>query len=115
MKSQDEQHLDILAILHYVYGGLIALGGCFPLLYVFIGAMVVSESMGAKNRGNPPPAEMGYFFIIFGLVLSLFLWALAGLVVASGRFLSRRKNWMFCIIIAALSSGKPIDAHGPSA
>jgi hypothetical protein len=102
MKSQDEQHLDILVILHYVYGGLIALGGCVPLIYVFVGAMFVSGGIPPDSRGQGPPKEMGYFFIAFGLVLSLFLWALAGAIVASGRFLSQRKNWIYCIIIAGL-------------
>jgi hypothetical protein len=102
MRSQDEEHLNILAILHYVYGGLVALGGCFPLIYVGLGAFVVSESMKPRNPGNAPPPEMGYFFIVFGLLFSLFLWAVAGLVITSGRYLSRRRNWMFCLIIAAL-------------
>jgi hypothetical protein len=95
MKSQDEQHLDILAILHYVYGSLITLFGCIPLIYVFVGAMFVSGGMPPDSGGRPPPKEVGYVFIGMGLVLSLFFWALAGLIVASGRFLARRKHCCF--------------------
>ena len=102
MKSQDEQHLDILAILHYVYAGLFTLIGCIPLVYVFIGAMLVSGKIPPDSRGNPPPAEMGYIFIALGVLFSLLFWGLAGLIVACGRFLARRKHWLFCIVIAAL-------------
>jgi hypothetical protein len=104
MKTQDEQHLDILSILHYVYGGLLVLGGFFPLLYVGMGVLFVSGGLTPKNSPNPPPPPaIGYVFIVIGVVACLIIWMSAGLMVLSGRYLARRKNRTFCLIIAGIS------------
>ncbi len=40
--KQDREQLRILAICHYVYAGLLALGSCFSGLYLFMGVMMLS-------------------------------------------------------------------------
>jgi len=105
MKTQDEQHLDILSILHYVYGGLMAFGGFIPLIYVAMGFFILSVSSmpgSGRGRGSPPPPEVGYFMIVVGLVAAVLLWVMAVLIAMSGRFISARKKRMFCLIIAGI-------------
>ena len=50
---------------------MMALFGCFPLLYVVIGVMIFSGAMGAGNPNDPPP-EVGLLFVAFGAAFSMF-------------------------------------------
>jgi hypothetical protein len=100
MATHDD--LRLLSIFHYVLAGLSALFGLLPLIYVGLGALILSGALDGK-QGDAPPAFLGWIVIAFGL-FALLLAALyvAGLVVA-GRSLARRRNWLFCMIMAAIS------------
>jgi hypothetical protein len=103
--SRDEEHLRILSILYYVFGGLSVFGGLFPLIYVVMGVFMVSGAMGPPGRGGaggPPPelATVGYFFIVIFGGISLFMLALAGCALFTGYNLSRKKRYMFCFVDA---------------
>jgi hypothetical protein len=100
MATHDD--LRLLSIFHYVLAGLSALFGLLPLIYVGLGALILSGALDGKH-GDAPPAFLGWIVIAFGL-FALLLAALyvAGLVVA-GRSLARRRNWLFCMIMAAIS------------
>ena len=39
--DRDEEHLRLLSIFHYIYGGLVALFACVPILYMLIGVFVL--------------------------------------------------------------------------
>ena len=99
--SPDEEHVRILSIMFYVFGGLGALGGLFPLIYVALGVAFLSGGMGGPRGGGPPP-EMGWFFIVFGGGISLFIWAMALCTLFTGYNLSRKKRYMFCFVIACI-------------
>jgi len=47
--TQDEQHLDLLSIFHYVVGSLTAFFSCFPLIHVIMGIFMLS---GAFEGGE---------------------------------------------------------------
>lgn len=98
--NQDREHLRVLSICFYVYGGLLALGGLFPLIYVFLGVVFLSGSLPAGP--GAPPAFMGWFFIVFGGGLSLLAWTLAGCSLFTGYSLSQLKRYIFCFVVACL-------------
>jgi hypothetical protein len=104
--SRDEEHLRILSILYYVFGGLGLFGGLFPLIYVAMGAVMVSGGMGPPGRGGPggPPdlSTVGYFLIVIFGVISLLLFVLAGCALFTGYNLSRKKRYMFCFVDACI-------------
>ena len=102
--TKDEEHLNLLATFHYVVGGLGALFACIPLIHVAIGiAMVANPSFFTEGqKGQPPPAWFGYFFIVLGGMFVLFGWAAAICTIISGRYLARRKKRMFSFVMAAL-------------
>jgi len=54
------------------------------------------------NSGQGPPAFMGYIFVIMSLAFMFAGWAFAILLIIAGRFLSKRKHYMFCLIMAAV-------------
>ena len=51
--TQDEDHLRILSVLYYVLGALSLVGGLVPLLFVFIGAMILEVRAPAMGRTKP--------------------------------------------------------------
>ena len=67
--NQDSEHLQLLAIFHYVVAGLAALFSFFPLLYSVIGGFLLyaAEHPGPNNQ-EPPPAFLGWMFIVLGVV-----------------------------------------------
>ena len=87
--KEDEQYLDLLAIFHYIVGGLTALFSCVFLLHV---AMGIAMLCGAFDGKNAPPRFFGWFFIVFPSFLILTGWTLAGFIIAAGRRLKRRRR-----------------------
>ncbi len=97
--TEDENHLDLLAVFHWVVGGLTALFACFPLIHVGLGLAMVFGKLDGKN---PPPAWIGWFFVVFGGMAVLCGWTAAIAIITAGRKLKRRKSWMYCVVIGAL-------------
>jgi hypothetical protein len=101
---RDAEHLRLLAIFHFVAGGIFAFFGCFPVIYIFLGIMMVSGKMNfAQNTPNPPPPQMGYIFITIGAVIIALAWGLAISLFISGRYLQQRRGYIFSMIVAAIS------------
>jgi hypothetical protein len=102
--SRDEEHLRILSILYYVFGGLGVFSGLFPLIYVALGVAFLSGGMGPPGRGGAggPPPEIGWIFIVGGSGFSLFLFALAGCALFTAYNLARKKRYMFCFVDACI-------------
>lgn len=101
---QDADHLKLLAIFHYVLAGITALMGCIPIIHVVLGAMMVSGKFpGGAPSSSAPPAEVGWFFIVIGSAVILLAWAFAACLVMAGRWISARRNWTFCFVMACIS------------
>jgi hypothetical protein len=97
--NDDNKNLDLLAIFHYIVGGLTALFSCFFLIHVGIG---IAMLCGAFDGKDAPPRFLGWIFIVFPAVLILAGWLLSGVIVAAGRRLKRRTSYTFCLVVAAL-------------
>ncbi|MDA0814455.1 MAG: hypothetical protein O3C21_18940 [Verrucomicrobia bacterium] len=155
LSESDASHLQLLAIFHYILGGLTFFFGLLPLLYVAFGFVMLAnpgifdEYNGAPGEHShqtheqmqedvlfgkdvPPepiaveampeqeleldhnwdtpsqrvPPELkvfGGFMVAFGLLGTLFLFALATLMVVTGRSLQKRKRRVLCLVTAGLS------------
>jgi hypothetical protein len=101
--NQDAEHLQLLAIFHYVVGGLAALFSFFPLFYSVIGGVVLyaAEHPGPNNQ-EPPPAFLGWIFIVLGAVFFLAGVTMAICILIAGRCLSRRKSYSFALVMACI-------------
>jgi len=97
--TEDERNLDLLAIFHYIVGGLTALFSCFFLLHV---AMGIAMLCGAFDGQDAPPKFVAWFFILFPAVFIVAGWTLAGFVIAAGRMLKRRVSRTFCLVVAGI-------------
>lgn len=102
--TQDEEHLRLLSIFHYVVGGLAALFALMPIIHVIFGLVFILAPEKFANKGQSPPAFMGWMFLIMGALFITVGWIFATLVIITGRFLAQRKYYTFCIVMAAIES-----------
>jgi hypothetical protein len=100
--TQDEDHLRLLSIFHYVVGGLAALFALFPVFHMLFGLFLVLAPDKFGNKGDAPPAFVGWFLMAFAACFMIAGWTFATLVIMTGRFLARRKYYTFCIVMAAV-------------
>ncbi len=100
--NQDEQHLQLLSIFHYIVGGLAALFACFPIIYLVLGLIMLFVPQSMQSNGEPPPVFIGWIFVGIGTFFMLIGWSFAICVLMAGRFLSKRKNYMFCLVIGCV-------------
>jgi len=99
--EQDEEHLRLLSIFHYVVGGIAALFAMFPIIHLIIG-LVFILAPESVDKGDPPPAFIGWFFVVFAGLFILAGWVLAGFVITAGSFLARRRHRLFCLVVAGV-------------
>jgi hypothetical protein len=103
--NQDSEHLRLLSIFHYVVGGLAALFSCLFLIHLGLGlAMLLApEKFMDKQSPQGPPQIVGWLFTVIGGLAILFGWTFAGLVITAGRFLTKRKHYLFCLVMGAIA------------
>lgn len=100
--TQDEEHLRLLSIFHYVVGGLAGLFALFPIFHLIFGLFFILAPEKFAGKGEPPPAFLGWLFVIFGVVFITIGWTFAALILTAGRFLARRKHYLFCLTMAGV-------------
>ena len=99
-ETDDEQHLRLLSIFHYVVGGLAALLSCFPLIHVALGLMMIYAPQSMSNKpGDVPPAFVGWLFVGMGAGFVLAGMAVATCIVFGGRFIARRRRYWFVFVL----------------
>lgn len=100
--NQDLEHLKLLSIFHYVVSGLTALFSLFGIIYLILGLMMILSPGKLDPKGPPPPEFVGWIFAIMGgLFITLGL-IFAVFIAAAGRFLARRKHYLFCLVMAGI-------------
>jgi hypothetical protein len=99
--NNDADHLQLLAIFHFVVGGMAGLFSLFPLIHLFIGVMMVSGAFDKPEEAFPA-AAMGWFFIALASTFILCGLAIATCIILAGRFLMRRTRYTFCLVMAAI-------------
>src|SRR5438876_6722313 len=102
--NQDSEHLRLLSIFHYVVAGVAAFCSFFPLLYTIMGFVFVglSHHPSTNPAQQPPPAALGWAFVVLGIFLFL-LGAMFAIVVAfAGRSLSRLNHYWFAFVVACV-------------
>lgn len=97
--NQDDEHLKLLSIFHYVVAGLTALFACFPLIHFFVGMGIAT---GAFDDTPGEARILGVGLMVFAGLLILSGWALAAVILTAGRFLSAQTNHTFCLVVAGI-------------
>src|SRR5436189_4505705 len=102
--NRDKEHLQLLAIFHYVVAGLAALFSFFPLLYTTVGAIFIFAARHgtAKPGEDLPPEFLGWIFAVLGSVLFLIGLSMAICILIAGRSLALRKRYSFAFVMACI-------------
>ena len=95
--KEDEQYLKLLSVFHYVVGGLAACFACIPIIHLSIG---IAMLVGAIDDA---PEFVGALLVLIAIFAMLVGWTLAVCIIIAGRCLAKRKRYMFCLVIAAIS------------
>ena len=95
--KEDEQYLKLLSVFHYVVGGLLACFACIPMIHLSIG---IAMLVGAIDDA---PEFLGALLVLFAMFAMLIGWTLAVCIIVAGRCLAKRKRYMFCLVMAAIS------------
>ena len=103
--NQDEEQLRLLSIFHYVVAGLAAFFACIPLIHVTVGLAILlhPHAFDSQNNQAHPEKFIGLLFVVMGGMFILLGWAFAACVAYAGRCLSQRKNYTFCLVMAAIA------------
>jgi len=100
--TQDEDHLRLLSIFHYVVGGLAGLFALLPIFHLVFGLFFILAPEKFAGKGEPPPAFIGWMFVILAVVFITFGWVFAGFVFTTGRFLVKRQHYLFCLVMGGV-------------
>src|SRR6266496_2443660 len=102
--ERDTEHLNLLAIFHYVVAGLAALFSFFPLLYTALSVIfIIAARHGTAKPGEElPPEFLGWIFAAFGSVLFAMGITMVICVLIAGRSLALRKRYWFALVIACI-------------
>jgi len=102
--NQDEEHLKLLSIFHYVVGGIAGFFACIPIVHFIIGVvMLVAGVAGTPDDERLPFLIVGFVFTFVAGLAILCGWTLAICMIIAGKRLGRRRSYTFCFVIACIS------------
>lgn len=101
--NEDQLHLRLLSVFHYIVAGIVALFSLLPLFHLAIGVAMITGQLDTGETRDPMAILMGLFFVGFAAA-----WIVSGIVFAAclviaGFFLSQQRHYVFCLIIAGLA------------
>jgi len=97
-----ENQARMLAIAHYILGGLVMLFSLFPLIYVAMGVMFL-VAPPPNTSGGPPVELFGLMFAGIGLFASLFILVIGVMNIIAGLNLSTRKGQTLILVVSVLN------------
>lgn len=100
--NQDEEHLRLLSIFHYVVGGITALFACFPFIHLALGIALVSGAFPVRPGQEGMDVIGGWVFICVASFLILLGWTLAVAILLAGRSLARRTHYTYCLAVGGI-------------
>src|SRR5689334_11359699 len=98
--DRDEEHLRLLKLGYYITGGTSALIAVFSLLYIGLGAVMMSG--GLPQTSGQDPQMTGTIFLILGLMFLVFGAAGTGLIFYAARCLGNHRHRVYCLVVACL-------------
>jgi len=101
--NQDQEHLNLLSIFHYIVGGIAVLFSLSPIIYIVLGILFLMIPNRFSGSGSPPPFFLGWIFIFIGAGFMVVGLAFAVCVILAGRYIVRHKHYIFCLVLASLN------------
>src|SRR5258707_12704207 len=104
--NRDEEHLQLLAIFHYVVAGLAAFFSFLPLLYTTVGVIFIFTARHgtAKPGEDSTPEFLGCIFALLGALLILSVIPIPFSILIFSRPLVLCKRYSIAITMACVVS-----------
>lgn len=102
----NKNHLDILSVFHYVFAGITGISACFPIFHLIMGLSMLFGNFFPEDVGAEIPFSFEMFGLMFTIIPAAIIiigWFFAIAIAISGYFLSKRRNYLFSLIVAAIS------------
>jgi hypothetical protein len=100
----DRQHLNLLAVFHFIGAGLAFLGLGFVLLhFAMMNTIMGNPAMWAKHPADAPPPEVLALFKWMYLLFGAWMGTTLVLNLLAGFFLRARKHRGVCFVAAAVN------------
>jgi hypothetical protein len=100
--NEDQLHLRLLSIFHYVVAGIVGLMALIPVFHLVVGVALMTGAF--ESEADEPAARFaGLFFVIFSTTMIVLGLAFAVLLAMAGRFLAQRRKYTFCLVMAGLA------------
>lgn len=98
-----ERKLDLLAVFHFVFGGLLVVMFLVPLIYIGLGGAFYFGALSDLSGGPEDSIKaVSLFFLFIGVLAFILGQAFAWLTIYSGKQIRRRRKISFSIILACL-------------
>lgn len=100
--TEDERHLELLSLFHYVVAGLAALFSLVPILHVVCILVLIVIPLLAEGRGTWSAAVFGLIPVVISGGFIALVWFFAGCVAFAGRSIARRQHYTFCVVMGGV-------------
>jgi hypothetical protein len=104
---RDADHLRLLSLFHYIYGGIVIAMSSIAIVHLVLGiTMIVNPGAFAGPRGTGgqvPDRMLGWMFAILGGAVILLGWTIGLLTILSGRWIKLRRRRLFSMIMAGVN------------
>lgn len=101
--NQDQEHLRLLGIFHYVMAGIACLLPLLSLIYIGMGVAMLSGKFPSSPPSPHPDLVSGWIFVGFGgfMFVAGLVGAILNFLVA--RALAKRERRNLCLVVACLN------------
>jgi hypothetical protein len=103
----DAEHLKLLRIGYYISAATNIIWVFFPLIYVFMGGVMLFGGFDSGRSSDNSPRGVGLAFIFVGLGISLIMAVLSALKLLTAQAIGQRK-WKGLIFATAIISSLAI-------
>ena len=108
---RDADHLRLLSLFHYIYGGIVIAMSSIAIVHLVLGiTMIVNPGAfvgprGPGGSGGPPVPDrmLGWMFAILGGTVLVLGWTVGLLTILSGRWIKLRRRRLFSMIMAGVN------------
>jgi hypothetical protein len=99
----DNEHLRILSIVHFVWGGLCAAMSCILIVHFVAGLFIATAPQFFGHGPQGPPAFVGLLMSTFAGCMMIMGWLFGGLTIYSGVCLKNRQHRTFSFVMAIVN------------
>jgi hypothetical protein len=101
---RDAEQLTLLSIAYYVFAAITLLFALLPLLHLGFGIWILARPETFGMPGGGSNAWVGWLMSAFAVVWMLASLGLAAALFFTARSLARRRGYVFCLVVAGLTT-----------